>query len=436
MTHLLFTIPAFLFALGVIVFVHELGHHLMAKLFGVRVLTFSLGFGQRIWGFEHGGTDYRVSAVPLGGYVRMAGDLPEDHVGLPDDLLSKARWQRILIYLAGPLMNVVLSVVLIALVFMQGIPVQGLQGAPPVVGFVADDSPATAAGLVPGDRILSVDGNAVELWGDLEFAVTTSPEKTLVLDVERGEETFTTELTPVKVSRHEFGDAGFFPKLQLRLSVVFEETPAHRAGFLSGDAVVRVDGEPITSPQDFVDRIEPRAGEAVSIEVLRGETVQTLTVTPEDVEGKGRIGVQLGFFRPLPFGEAIVESVRYNIDIIDKTLVVIGKLLTRDMKAKSALSGPIEIANTAGEAAKRGFKELIFITGFLSISIGIMNLLPIPILDGGHITILLIESVMRRDLSLAVKERFSQVGLVLLTLLMAMVILFDLSKNLPGIFGS
>lgn len=436
MSHILVSIPAFLFALGVIVFVHELGHHLVAKIFGVRVLTFSLGFGRRIWGFEHGGTDYRVSAVPLGGYVRMAGDLPEDHSGQPDDLLSQPRWQRILIYLAGPAMNVVLSVALIAAVFMHGFPVQGLQGAPPVIGIVGEDSPAAQAGLVPGDRIVAVDGQAIELWGDLEFTVTTSPEKTLRVAFERNGEKLETDLTPNKVSRHEFGDAGFFPKLRLRLSVVFEDTPASRAGFQSGDAVIRVDGEPLSSPRDFVDRIEPKAGQQVAIEVMRGEVLETLTVTPDDVDGKGRIGVQLGFFRPLPFGEAVTESVHYNIDIVDKTMQVIGKLLTREMKAKSALSGPIEIASTAGRAAKQGFKELIFIMGFLSISIGIMNLLPIPILDGGHITILLIESVMRRDLSMVVKERFSQVGLVLLTLLMAMVILFDLSKNLPGLFGS
>ncbi|MEM8993206.1 MAG: site-2 protease family protein [Acidobacteriota bacterium] len=436
MIQFLVSIPAFLFALGVIVLVHELGHHLVAKLFGVRVLTFSIGFGRRIWGFEHGGTDYRIAAVPLGGYVRMAGDLPDDHTGKPDDLLSKPRWQRILIYLAGPAMNVVLSVALIAAVFMHGFPVQGTQGAPPVIGIVGEDSPAEKAGLEPGDRIVAVDGEEVELWNDLEFHVTTSPEKTLRLSVDRDGETFETELVPNKVSRHEFGDAGFFPKLRLRLSVVFEDTPAQRAGFRSGDAVIRVDGEPIFSPIEFVEKIEPRAGESIAIEVMRGDALQNLTVVPDDVDGKGRIGVQLGFFRPLPFGEAVVESVRYNIDIVDKTIQVIGMLLTREMKAKSALSGPIEIANTAGRAAQRGFKDLIFIMGFLSISIGIMNLLPIPLLDGGHITILLIESVMRRDLSMTVKERTSQVGLVMLLLLMAMVIFFDLSKTLPGLFGS
>ncbi|MEO1088285.1 MAG: site-2 protease family protein, partial [Acidobacteriota bacterium] len=366
----------------------------------------------------------------------VAADLPEDHTGKPDDLLSQPRWQRILIYVAGPAMNVVLSVALIAAVFMHGFPVQGTQGAPPVIGIVGEDSPAEKAGLEPGDRIVAVDGEKVELWNDLEFHVTTSPEKTLRLSVDRNGEAFETELVPNKVTRHEFGDAGFFPKLRLHLSVVYEDTPAHRAGFRSGDAVMRVDGEPIFSPMEFVESIEPRAGESIAIEIMRSDALQTLDVVPDDVDGKGRIGVQLGFFRPLAFGEAVVESVRYNIDIVDKTIQVIGKLLTREMKAKSALSGPIEIANTAGRAAQRGFKDLIFIMGFLSISIGIMNLLPIPLLDGGHITILLIESVMRRDLSMTVKERTSQVGLVMLLLLMAMVIFFDLSKTLPGLFGS
>ncbi|MEM8932390.1 MAG: RIP metalloprotease RseP [Acidobacteriota bacterium] len=427
---------AFLFALGVIVFVHELGHHLVAKLFGVRVHVFSLGFGKRIWGFRRGDTDYRVSALPLGGYVRLGGELPEEATGDPSEFLSKPRWQRILVYLAGPAMNVVLSVALIAGVFMYGITAQGLQGLDPVIGFVAEDGPAAAAGLQVGDRVLSLDGKAIEEWDDVEFQITTSPERPLELEIDRAGERLSVTLVPTKVPRYEFGDAGVFPRLQLRFSRVLPDHPAAAAGFLSGDAILSIDGQSVTSAQAFVDYVQPRAGQSIEMDVLRDGERMTLSVTPDEVEGQGKIGVFLGIYRPLPFGEAVVESVLYNIDIVRRTGQVLGKLFTAQLSPKSALSGPIEIAAVSGEVARQGFDRFFFFIGFLSISIGIMNLLPIPVLDGGHITILLIESLMRRDLSLHLKERFTQFGLVFLMMLMVVVIFFDISKRLPGLFGS
>ncbi len=435
MITVLTNIAAFIFALGVIVFVHELGHHLVAKMFGVRVVTFSLGFGKRIWGFEHGGTDYRVSALPLGGYVRMAGEHPDEKTADPGDFMNKPRWQRILVYVAGPAMNAVLSVALFAGVFMQGIPIQGLQEVDPVVGYILEGSAAEQAGLQIGDHILAAGGEPVDKWGDLAFIVSTSPDKPLRLDVEREGERTTLELIPKADPRHGIGDAGFAPKLLLRTSLVNEGSPAHKAGFQPGDAVLKANGKSVTTDQSFVDEIQPNAGREIEVEVLRGSEILTLTVIPELINGKGLIGVQLGIYRPLPLAEALAESVRFNIDIIDKTLTVLGKLFTRDIAPKSALSGPIEIAVWTGQAAQQGFKELIYLMGFLSISIGFMNMLPIPVLDGGNIAILLVESVMRRDMSLALRERFTQAGLIFLMLLMSVVVFFDLSKNLPGLFG-
>lgn len=428
-------VPAFLFALGVIVFVHEFGHYLAAKLFGVRVVTFSVGFGRRIWGFERGGTDYRLSLLPLGGYVHMAGQMPEEASSDPGDFTNKPRWQRIVIYLAGPAANVVLSVTLIAGLFMYGIQAQGLQDLDPVIGYVAEDSPAAEVGLEVGDRVVSVDGEPVEVWDDVEFPISTSPERVLTLEIERDGDLLEFELVPRKVPRYELGDAGIFARMQLRFSRVLPDEPAARAGFRSGDAVLTVDGQHVTDARAFVDYVQPRAGEAIDIEILRDGERRTLTVTPVEREGKGLIGVHLGIHRPLPFGEAVAASVRYNVDIVHKTFQVLGKLFTARIAPKSALSGPIEIAAVSGRVARQGFDQLVFFIGFLSISIGIMNLLPIPVLDGGHIMLLLIESAMRRDLSVRVRERFHQFGFVLLMMLMAMVIFFDLSKNLPGLFG-
>ena len=234
METLLTSIPAFLFALGAIVFVHEFGHHLVAKLFGVRVMVFSLGFGKRLWGFERDGTDYRISAVPLGGYVRMGGELPDESTGDPSDFLSKPRWQRILVYLAGPAMNVVLSVGLIALVFAAGIDLQAMQDIPSVVGEVVEGSAAADAGLMAGDRIVRVNSQTVDKWKDVAFVFATSPERPVDVELERGGQTVLAVVTPVKVPRYEFGDAGVYPKLLLRFVEVFRDSPAHTAGFEPG----------------------------------------------------------------------------------------------------------------------------------------------------------------------------------------------------------
>ncbi len=431
----LISILAFAFTLGVIVLIHESGHYLVAKAFGVRVLTFSIGFGNRIWGFTRGGTDYRISALPLGGYVRMGGELPEESTGDPTDFVNKPRWQRILIYLAGPFMNLVLSVSVIAALFMIGINIQGLQDVPAVIGLVEKDSAGAQAGLLPGDRVLSIDGKKVELWKDFDFAVSTAPERKLLLEIDRQGQTQKVELVPVKVVRYEYGDAGLLPKMQLRLSVIMDDKPAAKAGFLSGDAILKVDGQQIVDASEFIKAIETKPGQAVEISIRRLDELMSLTVVPEDVEGKGKIGVQLGLFRQLPLGEAISESFKYNAEIISKTFQVIGKLFSREIAAKSALSGPIDIAVISGQAAQQGLDSLFFMMGFLSISIGILNLLPIPLLDGGQILILVVESVMRRDLPLRVKERFAQAGFMILMVLMATVIFFDLSKNLPSLFG-
>ena len=433
---LLTTIPAFLFALGAIVFVHELGHHMVAKLFGVRVMVFSVGFGKRLWGFERKGTDYRISVVPLGGYVRMGGEQPDERTGDPADFLSKPRWQRVLVYLAGPAMNVVFSVLLIAALLMVGFELQAMQEIASVVGEVEEDSPGAEAGIEPGDRIVEIGGRSVDRWKDVLFAVATSPERPLEVVLMRDGVAVTTVLTPTTIPRYEIGDAGIYPRRELRFSKVLPDTPAEAAGFRPGDEVRRVDGRPLTDVEEFIAYVETRAGTEIEIQVMRRGKLVDLAVVPAEVEGKGRIGVQLGSYRALAMGEAIVESIKFNYEIIDKSIQILGKLFSNEIAAKSALSGPIEIAAWSGEAARRGFKDLIYLMGFLSISIGFMNLLPIPVLDGGHISILLIESLLRRDLSLGLKERITQVGFMMLMTLMAVVIFFDLSKNLPSWFGS
>ncbi|MEZ5331024.1 MAG: RIP metalloprotease RseP [Thermoanaerobaculia bacterium] len=424
---------AFVFALGVIIFVHEAGHLLMAKAFGVRVLTFSLGFGRRLFGFRRGGTDYQVAVVPLGGYVRLGGEDPTEVD--PNDrreFLNKPRWQRVLVYLAGPAMNVVLAIVLIAAVFMVGVEVSAIPDLPPIVGQVAEDSPAAEAGLLAGDEIVAIAGKEVDSWDQVQFAFVTSPERAVPLTVERGEQRLELTVTPSRVPKYEFGDAGVLPKQLPTVSAVVRDSPAEAAGFRPGDEIRGVDGRSIGSGNDFVEYVESRAGQSLTVQVLRQGSPLDLEVTPR-LDGKvGRIGVSLSYYQRFGPLESFVQSARFNLQITRQTFQMLGKILTGEVAAKSAFSGPIEIAALSGAAARTGLRSLIQLMGLISISIAILNLLPVPVLDGGQIAILLVEGVRRRDLSMKVKERIHQVGFVLIMALMVMVLYFDIVKNTPA----
>ncbi len=422
---------AFVFALGVIIFVHEAGHLLMAKFFNVRVLAFSLGFGKKIWGFRRGETDYKVSLIPLGGYVRLGGEDPSEASEDPKDFLNKPRWQRIMIYLAGPAMNIALAIVLIAVVLMMGIEVMSLRETPPVVGQVVEGSPADLAGLQSGDEVVLLNDKPVDSWDEVHFAILTSPEQPMTLEVDRGGSPISVTLTPTKVPKYEIGDAGLIPTILPRVAQVVEGSPAQAAGFEPGDEIIGVDGRALSQWNEFVEHIESHPEQQVQVEVVRQKQPVTLTVIPRNEAGVGKIGVRPGYFQRLGPVDAFVESVRFNWDMTRQTFSVLGKIFTRQLAAKSALSGPIEIAALSGAAARSGFKHLLQLMGLISISIAILNLLPIPVLDGGQIAILLIESVFRKDLSLQVKERINQVGVVLIVTLMVVVLWFDLVKNIP-----
>lgn len=434
---LLTNIAAFIFALGVIIFVHEAGHLAVGKAFGMRTLAFSLGFGKRLFGFKRGETDYRVSLVPLGGYVSFGGEDPTEESSNPRDFHNKPRWQRILVFLAGPAMNVVLAIVLIAFVFMVGVQVSALPDIPAVVGTVFPDEPAAQAGLQTGDEILAVDGDAIDDWDEVQFALITSPDRDVSLTVRRDGSEFDVVVRPAKVPRYEYGDAGVLPKMLPTISNVVSGTPAEAAGFQPGDEVRGVDGRGIGSGNDLIAYIEQRPGQSLAVEVQRGDELLVLDVVPADEgTGKGRIGVNLSYFQRFPPGEALMQSVRFNWQITQQTFQVLGKIVTGQIAAKSALSGPLEIAAMSGAAVRSSFVSLLQLMGLISISIAILNLLPIPVLDGGQITVLLIESVRRRDLSLALKERIQQVGFVMIMMLMGLVLYFDFVKNIPtGLFS-
>jgi regulator of sigma E protease len=434
LTHTLQTLLAFAFALGVIIIVHEAGHLLVAKAFGVRVLTFSVGFGKRLWGFQRGETEYRLSAVPLGGYVRLGGESAEDVDPTdPREFLNKPRWQRILVYLAGPAANIILAVLVFAAVFMVGIEVMNLPDLPSLIGGVEAKSSAAAAGLQRGDVIVAAKGEAVENWSDVALALMGSPDQPVPLTVRRGQQTLQATVTPKRVPRYEVGDfAGLLPSVRPQVIKIIAGQPAEAAGFHPGDEIRAVDGRPVMDQQAFVEAISPRAGQRIQVEVARDGQPLILTVVPRNDNGNGRIGVQIGFYQRFGFARAFVEGARYSGQTVQQIFQIMGKIFTRQLSAKGALSGPIEIARESGDAAGRGFKYLLQLMGFISVSIAVMNLMPIPILDGGQIFILMVEGVIRRDLSVRLKEIVTQVGFVMILLLMFVVIWFDLMKTLPA----
>ncbi len=430
---ILSNVLAFIFALGVIVFVHEAGHYVVAKAFGVRVLTFSLGFGRRLWAFHRGDTEYRVSWIPLGGYVTFAGQDPSERSADHRDYMNQARWRRILILIAGPAMNVVLAVALVTVVFASGYSLGDPSELPPVLGAVEEGSPAERAGLRPADRVLKVDGSPMEDWQDLAFAILTSPERELGLEYERDGVRATTILRPASARRDQVGEAGIYPLVLI--GEVIEGGAAEAAGFEVGDAVLSMNGIAIQSFSDLRDQVIGRLGESLETDILRGSTRFTVHVTPRLVEDQAMIGVA-PTIRRFTVSEAFTESIRYNAELTVQVVVLIRKLLERRISLKASLGGPIEIAAVSGAAARQGFRDFFLIMGFISINVFILNLLPIPILDGGQILILLVESTLRRDLSLRLKERITQLGLVMIVMLMAMALYFDLSRNLPSVLSS
>jgi len=428
------SILAFVFVLGIVVVVHEAGHFLAARALRAPVEVFSVGFGKRLWGFERGGTDYRISLFPLGGYVRIVGLGPDESMlEGSEEVELLPRWKRALILLAGPITNVVAAVVFLAAAFVIGVEIPVYFEQPPVAGWVEPGSPADQAGVAPGDLVLAVDGARIGSWRDLQMSLVTAGGRRLDVELERGGERLVVLLTPEKVSRYDLGYTGLAPQLDATVVRLQAASPAERAGLQPGDRITAVSGEAVRHFYDLIRLISPHPDQEIILTVLRDGASLTVPITPRDVGGEGKIGIPVVFPSELrqlnPFaalGASTVECVRMTRE----TFRILGKLITRRTSIKQ-VSGPVEIARFSGEAVRGGMRTLIWFLGLISLQLGIFNLLPIPILDGGHLTILAFESAIRRDLSLKVKERILEVGLVLLLLLTVVVMYNDIMKNLP-----
>jgi len=429
------TLVSFLFVLGVLIFVHELGHFLAARRLGVRVLTFSLGFGPKILKTTRGDTEYCISAIPLGGYVKMAGESPDDpRSGAPDEFLSKTKWERFQVLIMGPVMNILLAVVVLAVVLAQGAEVPAYDEQPPVLGAVRADSVAARAGLRPGDRILTVAGDDVADWKDLAIAIGTRANRPVTITLDRAGRTESVEVKPTAEGRFEVGDIGVLPDVSPIAKEVQPGDPADKAGVKPGDVVVAVNGERVIFPEDLKKAIASRGGMPIDLDIRRNGTPQRITLTPDTRSTGGWIGITIAeatrSFKPGPL-EAVRLSVVQNAEssvLIFKTL---GGLFTGSTSVRQ-LQGPVGIAQLSGESAKAGFLQLLTLMAVISLNLGLLNLMPVPVLDGGHILIMALEGVARRDFSMAVKEKMLLAGFVVLMLLMVTVIYNDLTR-IPSI---
>lgn len=434
---MLLSVIAFIVVIGVLVVIHEAGHFGMARFLGAPVEVFSVGFGRRLWGFEHGGTDYRISLVPLGGYVRIPGLGPDesDVVGENvEEVELLPRWKRALILIAGPLTNIVAAVFFIGIAYMMGVETPAFREEPPVVGWIDPGSPAADVDLSVGDLIVAVDGTDVTMWSELETSIVTSAENAVVLDVERHGQRHQVTMTPESVTRYGFGYSGIQPPVDPVLVQVPAGSAARAAGLQAGDRILAIDDEPVDQFYDLIRLIAPRPDEEITLRVQRDGRELDISLVPRNVGGEGKIGVPLippSKIEHLGPVAAFSASTRDCRRMTIETFRIIGRLLTRKTSIKQ-VSGPIGIAQISGEAARSGLDSLIWFMGLISLQLGIFNLLPIPILDGGHLTIIAFESIIRRDLSIKLKERILEVGFYALILLMVVVLFNDIVKILPN----
>jgi len=437
------TLIGIILVLGVIILVHEWGHFVVARLFGVRVDVFSIGFGPRLFGVKRGATDWRVSALPLGGYVRMAGQDITDidsgdqkPTGAPDELLSKKRWQRALISFAGPAVNLIFPVILLGVYYLAvGLPSDSFLSKPVIVAGLS--AAQENNGLEVGDKILSINGTKNPTWEQaLSISSQAAPGSPLKLEVSNNGVTRHVELTPVTHGPYvrTFGYAPIPPAI----GEVALGTPADHGGLRSSDLIRAVDGHPIAYWDQFVDFVLDSGGKALHIDVDRKGQLLALSVTPKQgvidaAEKYYLIGVQREFslsYNRVGPREALRAAAAQTALLVTQTVDVVAKLLSGRVSVKQ-LQSVVGISRSAGEAVSQGAFAIISFMALISVNLGILNLLPIPILDGGHILLLSLEGIRRRDFSLAFKERFIQVGLVFLLVLIAYVMYNDVMRLLP-----
>jgi regulator of sigma E protease len=424
-----------LIMIGIMILIHEFGHYWAARFFDVKVDTFSFGFGPRLFGFKKGETDFRFSLILLGGYVKMVGEQPGDEQSNdPRSFLSKPRWQRLIIVFAGPAMNIILAVAVLTGLFMVQFP--KIPSAPsPEIGYIVPNSAAAKAGLHEGDRIVQIGDAVNPSWEDIYVKEVASAGHPLSVWIVRNGDRKLVTVTPILDPKTGAGFAGWGGQSDIEIAGFSHgDSPAAKAGLKAGDIMVSVDGQPIHSTPKVHDIINSNGGKPVDVVFSRNGTLMNAHLTPAISNDNGTkewlIGVKLQpkvVLVSLPFPEALAESVRENAKNATFIYQFLRGVAERRMSPKS-LEGPLRIVQISGEEAREGAIPYLGLMAGLSLNLAVVNLLPIPILDGATIFMLLVEMFMRRDLSLRVKEAAFRLGFVFLMAVVAFVLYNDISK--------
>ncbi|MDI6744032.1 MAG: RIP metalloprotease RseP [Thermodesulfovibrionales bacterium] len=434
--------------LGILIFVHELGHFLFAKKLGVRVLKFSLGFGPKVIGRKYGDTEYLVSAVPLGGYVKMLGEEPGDELKEEDKPFAynyQPVWKRFLIVFSGPVFNLFFAAAIFFVVFLSGVPVPK-----PYAGKVMENSPAAAAGLMTGDRIAAINDKTVFGWDDIDVSVNESRGEKLLFKIEREGKIIELPVTPEKkMVKNIFGentevmDIGIMPLLYPEVGEVMKNAVAEKAGIKKGDRIVEIESAPIKTWHDMTAIIHGSPEKSLRLKIKRDENFLELTVTPEKKTFKYPDGAEkhIGLIGIVPAGNNLIKKynplkaaslgVKRTWDMVVLTFVGVVKLIQRIVPAET-LGGPIMIFQMAGQQASLGIMNFFLFMAVISINLGVLNLLPIPILDGGHILFLGIEAVRRKPLSEKVMMIAQRIGLAIIITLMVFAFYNDIMRFISG----
>lgn len=424
---------AFLVLIGVLVWFHELGHFLMAKLFGVKVEVFSIGFGPVLVSKKIGETEYRISALPLGGYVKLYGE--EEEVKDPRAFSSKPNWQKILIAFAGPLFNFFLAVVLFALVSMANREVPAYLFQKPVVGYVVENSVAHRLGIKEGDIILEINSRQVSNWKDVERAVleNTLGKSWTVKVLREGR----LVVLSAEASLTRASGFGAEPELPAIVGRVVEGSPAHQVGLRTGDRILRVNHVDVKNWYELVKHIRASGDKPLVLTVQRGTAIEEKTVVPKIDQRTGTPVLGIAPYiekvkRQVSPSEALVEGFQRTYFLSLLSVKAIWSLLTGELSVRT-LGGPIAIAQLAGESAQQGIMPFIGMMAFISVQLAIFNLIPLPVLDGGLILLFLMESIRRKPFSPRFKELWLKTGYAIIIALAGFVFVNDLLRLLGGI---
>ena len=451
MPDFLLVILAVIFVLGIAINIHEFGHFAAAKLLGMRVEAYSFfGLGPRIWGTKIGHTDYRISAIPLGAYVKLYGNEAtgaleggesEGEVVPESELYElRPRWQKFLVMIGGPFMNILLA---LAIPFLGAL-MLGLPSMPaPVVGMVKTGGAAEQASIKVGDRIVQFDGVENPTWGRIEHDALVMPEKEVSMVVEREGQKLPLKIKPSKIEKdgNVMGTLDLEPDMGVEtviVNAVTADKPAALGGLQAGDKVLTFNGQPLRNSSEVPNLIRASNGVPIKLLVERGGAQKELTIQAKEEDGNFKVGAafapdQIMTREPVNIAQAATFAVNSNLEIIRLTGKVFGQLFSGERSAKDAgLAGPIGIVQIISKVVhEQGFAGLVSILALISLNLGVFNLLPIPMLDGGQIALLAVEGFLGLfgiAVSMAVKEKIQLVGLGIILLLMVTTIFFDISR--------